>query len=383
MGPPTLGLAPPADPELDDASPGRRSVRRTGRRVRTRVRRRGASPQLRIDHRRARRQRLCGRAHRTRRLRMARVDVRTERSALEPSSSPPGPARPSASRLSRRRCRHHCERSVHWSTRTPMPSRTVGCWWSERPRQGHRSPMSSPGPVGVSCSQSANTSGRSASYRGHDLYWWLERTGLLDERYDTVDDVRRVRATPSFQLVGSDDGRRVDLDALQSRGVQLAGPPGRQRAGAGDLFRVPRQRLRVRRPQVGAPALTIRSVRVRTRTRRPDRPLASGTHDRSRTAPRGPNGRAAHRDLGDRAHPDIPRHRRARVRPTRAPRARRWHRGHDRLVRAGPSRSSGVDARPSSMVPVPMPRPSPSGSTLTSRAGTSRSRPSGRGRRGS
>ena len=61
------------------------------------------------------------------------------------------------------------------------------------------------------------------SYRGHDLYWWLDRTGLLDEGYDTVDDVRRVRATPSFQLVGSDDGRRVDLDALQSRGVQLAG----------------------------------------------------------------------------------------------------------------------------------------------------------------
>ena len=61
------------------------------------------------------------------------------------------------------------------------------------------------------------------SYRGQDLYWWLDHTGLLDERYDEVDDIRRVRATPSFQLVGSDDGRSVDLDALQSRGVRLAG----------------------------------------------------------------------------------------------------------------------------------------------------------------
>jgi len=61
------------------------------------------------------------------------------------------------------------------------------------------------------------------SYRGRDLYWWLDRTGLLDERYDTVDDIRRVRATPSFQLVGSDDGRSVDLEALQTSGVQLAG----------------------------------------------------------------------------------------------------------------------------------------------------------------
>jgi putative flavoprotein involved in K+ transport len=61
------------------------------------------------------------------------------------------------------------------------------------------------------------------SYRGRDLYWWLDQIGVLDERFDMVDDIRRVRATPSFQLVGSDDGRSVDLDALQSRGVQLAG----------------------------------------------------------------------------------------------------------------------------------------------------------------
>jgi putative flavoprotein involved in K+ transport len=61
------------------------------------------------------------------------------------------------------------------------------------------------------------------AYRGRDLYWWLDRTGLLDESYDEVDDLRRVRATPSFQVVGSDDGRSVDLNALQSRGVRLTG----------------------------------------------------------------------------------------------------------------------------------------------------------------
>ncbi len=61
------------------------------------------------------------------------------------------------------------------------------------------------------------------SYRGHDLYWWLDRAGLLDESYDEVDDLRRVRSTRSFQLVGSDDGRNVDLNSLQSRGVRLTG----------------------------------------------------------------------------------------------------------------------------------------------------------------
>jgi putative flavoprotein involved in K+ transport len=61
------------------------------------------------------------------------------------------------------------------------------------------------------------------SYRGRDLYWWLDRAGLLDESYDEVDDLRRVRSTRSFQLVGSDDGRSVDLNALQARGVRLTG----------------------------------------------------------------------------------------------------------------------------------------------------------------
>jgi putative flavoprotein involved in K+ transport len=61
------------------------------------------------------------------------------------------------------------------------------------------------------------------TYRGRDLYWWLDRTGLLDESYDTVDDIARVRSTPSFQVVGSDDGRNVDLDALQTQGVRVTG----------------------------------------------------------------------------------------------------------------------------------------------------------------
>ncbi|HYN34857.1 MAG TPA: NAD(P)-binding domain-containing protein [Ilumatobacteraceae bacterium] len=61
------------------------------------------------------------------------------------------------------------------------------------------------------------------SYRNRDLYWWLDRSGLLDESYDEVDDLRRVRSTRSFQLIGSDNGHNVDLNALQSRGVRLTG----------------------------------------------------------------------------------------------------------------------------------------------------------------
>ncbi|HEX3426541.1 MAG TPA: NAD(P)-binding domain-containing protein [Acidimicrobiales bacterium] len=60
-------------------------------------------------------------------------------------------------------------------------------------------------------------------YRGMDIMWWLDAAGILDERYDEVDDIVRVRRLPSFQLVGSDERRTLDLNALQDLGVKLVG----------------------------------------------------------------------------------------------------------------------------------------------------------------
>ncbi|MEO8696040.1 MAG: NAD(P)-binding domain-containing protein [Acidimicrobiales bacterium] len=59
------------------------------------------------------------------------------------------------------------------------------------------------------------------SYRGRDIYWWLDRIGQLDERYDEVDDIERARRHASVQLVGSEDHRTLDLNALSESGVQL------------------------------------------------------------------------------------------------------------------------------------------------------------------
>jgi putative flavoprotein involved in K+ transport len=36
------------------------------------------------------------------------------------------------------------------------------------------------------------------------LEWWMDAAGILDERYDTVDDINRARRVPSLQLAGSD-----------------------------------------------------------------------------------------------------------------------------------------------------------------------------------
>src|SRR3954454_11286527 len=61
------------------------------------------------------------------------------------------------------------------------------------------------------------------SYRGRDIQWWMEAAGVLDERYDEVDDITRARRVPSMQLVGSPDRATVDLNALSAIGVQLVG----------------------------------------------------------------------------------------------------------------------------------------------------------------
>jgi len=60
-------------------------------------------------------------------------------------------------------------------------------------------------------------------YRGKDIHWWMDVAGILDERYDEVDDINRARRLPSLQLTGSDARVTLDLNALSAMGVQMVG----------------------------------------------------------------------------------------------------------------------------------------------------------------
>ena len=55
-------------------------------------------------------------------------------------------------------------------------------------------------------------------YRGRDIHWWMEAAGVLDERYDEVDDIVRARRVPSMQLAGSPERTTFDLNALTASG---------------------------------------------------------------------------------------------------------------------------------------------------------------------
>ncbi|MFO7298856.1 MAG: NAD(P)/FAD-dependent oxidoreductase [Actinomycetes bacterium] len=61
------------------------------------------------------------------------------------------------------------------------------------------------------------------TYRGRDVQWWMERSGLLDDRYDEVDDIVRARRVPSPQLIGTPERRSIGLNELASIGVRIVG----------------------------------------------------------------------------------------------------------------------------------------------------------------
>jgi len=61
------------------------------------------------------------------------------------------------------------------------------------------------------------------SYRGRDIIWWMDRSGILDETTGAVRDLDRSRREPSMQLVGSRDGHSIDLTRLADEGVRIVG----------------------------------------------------------------------------------------------------------------------------------------------------------------
>ena len=72
-------------------------------------------------------------------------------------------------------------------------------------------------------------------YRGRDLEWWMDAAGVLDERYDEVDDIVRARGVPSLQLTGSPERKTLDINMLTSMGVKLIGRFAAMRDGKGQF----------------------------------------------------------------------------------------------------------------------------------------------------
>jgi putative flavoprotein involved in K+ transport len=61
------------------------------------------------------------------------------------------------------------------------------------------------------------------TYRGRDITWWMDAIGLMDVRYNEIDDVDRAQRLPSLQLIGTPQRETVDLNSLQQAGVEIVG----------------------------------------------------------------------------------------------------------------------------------------------------------------
>jgi putative flavoprotein involved in K+ transport len=61
------------------------------------------------------------------------------------------------------------------------------------------------------------------TYRGLDVLWWMDASGVWDQGHDEIDDLKRARRLPSPQLVGTPERATLDLNALAAIGIELVG----------------------------------------------------------------------------------------------------------------------------------------------------------------
>ena len=104
-------------------------------------------------------------------------------------------------------------------------------------------------------------------YRGRDVLWWMDRSGVWNERYDAIDDLTRARRLPSPQLVGTPrhDARPecAHRDRGRAGGPRLGGP---RRLGA--LLRRAPEHVRAGGPEAQPPPGHLRRVGARPWRRR-------------------------------------------------------------------------------------------------------------------
>ena len=61
------------------------------------------------------------------------------------------------------------------------------------------------------------------TYRGRDVLWWMDASGVWNQRYDEIDDLTRARGLPSPQLIGTPERTTLDLNVLRAAGVEIVG----------------------------------------------------------------------------------------------------------------------------------------------------------------
>ena len=147
------------------------------------------------------------------------------------------------------------------------------------------------------------------TYRGRDIQWWMDATGLNDERYDQVENLRRARSlvlVPDRGLCRPPEHRSER--AHVARG-EARGPAGRRSGRQGPVLRIVAQSVRAGRPQAEPAAEHVRRVGRGERRERRGRSSASPRADARRSIAAARARFRSRRDqddrLGDRVSPRL------------------------------------------------------------------------------
>jgi putative flavoprotein involved in K+ transport len=61
------------------------------------------------------------------------------------------------------------------------------------------------------------------TYRGRDILWWMDSSGVWHQRYDQIEDLERARRLPSPQLVGTPEHSTLELNTVSGAGIEIVG----------------------------------------------------------------------------------------------------------------------------------------------------------------
>ena len=186
-------------------------------------------------------------------------------------------------------------------TRSSCPR--AACWWS------------GPSSSGVQIAEEVHLSGRPVTlaagehvrlprrYRDRDILWWMDAVGILDERWDEVDDIAPRPATCRRCSWSAATAHARPQRAAGRWASRLVGRLAGDARRAGPALRVAAQRVRAGRPQAQPAARTHRRARRRRRASGSSRRRCRTPPLRSRPALRRDPARSSGRPASSRTTP--------------------------------------------------------------------------------
>ena len=207
--------------------------------------------------------------------------------AAAPSCSRAAPATFRACRRSARRCRRRSRASRRSTTAIRTTCRKAACWSSAHRPRACSSPtksIRSGRPVTLSVGEHVRLP---RTYRGRDVLWWMDASGVWNQRYDEIDDLTRARRLPSPQLVGTPERTTLDLNALSSAGVEIVGRLAAVRDGQALFSGGLRNQFALADLEDEPVARHVRRVGAEPRAARPRSVLRNGLNRHARRSRRG------------------------------------------------------------------------------------------------